>query len=194
MKFKQLPKEKKNNLILVGLLTAIALGGLGFGLIRFQYDKLRVIKADTETAKNKLKLMEDTIRRGDQITNELAAVSATLSTTEEGMATGDLYSWMFETIRRFKLGYKVEIPSISQPVRGPTTLLPKFPYEQASLTVSGSGYFHDLGKFIADFENQFPHVRILNLTLDPVSSLVGDEREKIEFRMDVVTLVRPNPS
>ena len=55
MKFRQLPKEKRNNLVLVALLTAIALGGIGFGLIRFQYDHLKAIAADTEAAEKKLR-------------------------------------------------------------------------------------------------------------------------------------------
>ena len=35
-------------------------------------------------------------------------------------------------------------------------LLPNFPYKQATLTVAGTAHFHDLGRFLADFENQIP--------------------------------------
>ncbi len=96
---------------------------------------------------------------------------------------------LFNNIRRFKLPYKVEIPQYSQPVIADTSLLPKFPYKQATVTVAGTAYYEDLGKFIADFENEFQHSRILNLELEP--QLTG-EGEKISFRMDIVTLVKPN--
>ncbi len=194
MSFKKLPKEKRNNLVLVALLTCIALGGLGFGLIRFQYDNLKVIATDTADAHKKLKQMQDGIARAEQLETELNDLSKHLAELEEGMAPSDPYSWVYNTIRRFTLSYKVEIPVVNQPVVGETTLLPKFPYKQASLELSGTGFYHDIGKFIADFENQFPHIRIVNLTLDPMSGLVTEDKEKLEFKMHIVALVRPNPS
>lgn len=194
MKFKQLPKDKRNNLILVVLLTAIALGGLGFGLIRFQYDNLQIIANDTNDARKKLKQMQDGITRADQLETDLAELSKHLAELEEGMAPSDPYSWVYNTIRRFTLSYKVEIPVVNQPVVGETTLLPRFPYKQASLELSGTGFYHDIGKFIADFENHYPHIRVVNLTLDPLAGLVTEEKEKLEFKMHIVALVRPNPS
>ena len=195
MNFKQLPKDKRNNLVLVALLTATALGGLGFGLIRFQYDNLKAIAADTTEAEKKLRQMQEGNRRAEQIEAELTEAKKTLTLQEEGMAADNgKYSWVFDMIRRFTLSYKVEIPIVNQPVTGDCTLLPRFPYKQASLTLSGTGYYHDIGKFVADFENQYPHIRLLNLSLDPVSGLISDDKEKLEFKMDIVVLVRPNPS
>ena len=196
MTWKQLPKQKKDHLILVILVTAILIGGLGFGLLRFQYDHLALIASNTADAQKKLALMKDSIRRAEQIETELAEAGRTLASLEEGMASsGDVSSWVYDTVRRFKLAHRVEIPQFSNPSAvTETSLLPKFPYKQVTITVAGSGYYHDIGKFIADFENQFPHIRLLNLTLEPISSLLGDEKEKLEFKMDLVTLVRPNSS
>lgn len=191
MNLKQLSKEKRNHLLLVVLLTATALGGLGLGLIRFQYDHLKAIASETADAENKLRRMKDAIGRAEQIENELTEISKTLATQEENMVTGDSYSWGLDMIRRARAPYKVDLPVVNQPVHGETTLLPKFPYKQVSFTVGGTGFYHDLGRFIADFENQFPHTRLVNLTLDPISSLVTAEQEKLEFKMDIVALVRP---
>ena len=192
MNFKQLTKEKRNHLVLVALFTAIALGGLGFGLIRFQYDKLKFIAAETSDARKKLLQMTDGIRHAEQIEAELAETSKLLAAQEENMVSGDPFSWGLEMMRRARAAYRVEVPVVNQPVLGETTLLPKFPYKQATFTVGGSGYYHDLGKFIADFENQFPHIRVVNLSLDPLSSLAGADKEKLAFRMDIVALMRPN--
>lgn len=194
MNFKKLPKEKRDHLILVVLITAIALGGLGFGLIRFQYDSLRRIRASEREAAAKLQTMKDTINRADQIETELGEVSKVLTSLEDGMASGDPYSWAIDMVRRFRVAHKVDVPVISQPVVSETTLLPKFPYKQASFALSGTGFYHDIGKFIADFENQFPEIRIVNLRLSPVTGLVNEEKEKLEFKMDIVALMRPNPS
>ena len=191
MNFKQLSKEKRNHLVLVALLTAIALGGLGLGLIRFQYDNLKIIAAETSDARKKLSQMSDGIRRADQIETELAETSKILASQEENMVSGDPYSWGLDMLGRARAAYQVDIPVVNQPVLGETTLLPKFPYKQVTFTVGGSGYYHDIGKFISDFENQFSHIRVVNLTLDPVSSQAAADKEKLAFRMDVVALTRP---
>jgi hypothetical protein len=69
-------------------------------------------------------------------------------------------------------------------------LLPKFPYKQLKVSVTGTAYYHDLGKFIADFENTFPHIRITNLTVD-TGGATAEGGEKLAFRMEVVALVKP---
>jgi hypothetical protein len=108
------------------------------------------------------------------------------------MASGDLYSWTYDTIRRFKQPYKVEIPEIGHPTIGEMDLLPSFPYKQIRLALNGTGYYHDVGKFISDFENNFPHSRVVNLIVEPAFGS-DPSNEKLSFRMDVIALVKPNP-
>lgn len=194
MNFKKLPKEKRDHLILVVLLTAVALGGLGFGLIRFQYEHLKRIRTQEGEAVATLQKMKDTIDQAERSETELAESSKRLEALEEGMATGDAYSWALDLVRRFRLTHRVEVPGIAQPVVGESSLLPKFPYRQASFNLSGSGHYHDIGRFIADFENQFPQIRIVNLSLLPLTGTMNEDREKLEFKMDIVALMRPNPS
>lgn len=194
MSFKKLPKGKRDRLILVVLITAIALGGLGFGLIRAQYDSLKRVRASEQEAAANLQKMKDAINRADQVETELGEISKALAIREESMASGDPYSWAIDMIRRFRIAHKVDLPVIGQPVVGETTLLPQFPYKQASFALSGTGFYHDIGKFIADFENQFPEIRVVNLRLSPATSLVNEEKEKLEFKMDIIALMRPNPS
>jgi Tfp pilus assembly protein PilO len=194
MNFKKLPKEKRDHLILVVLVTAAILGGLGFGLIRAQYESLKRIRTTERKAAADLQTMKNTINRAEQIEIELGEVSRALASLEEGMASGDPYSWAIDMVRRFRVAHRVDVPVISQPVVSENTLLPDFPYKQASFALSGTGFYHDIGRFIADFENQFPEIRIVNLRLNPVASLVNEEKEKLEFKMDIVALMRPNPS
>ena len=192
MNFQKISKEKLNQLILVGLFTILALGSLGYFLISPQYAELRGLANATADATKTLARMKDTIQRAEEIENRLAAASKTLATQEAEMGAGDLYSWGLDLFRRFRAAYKVEVATVAQPVVTECSLLPKFPYKQAAFTLSGSAYYHDLGRFIADFENQHPHMRIVNLGLDPASSLNVADNEKLEFKLDVVTLVRPN--
>jgi len=190
----KLSKEKRNQLVLVVLVTLFALAGLWFGLINFQRTSLRSLAADKAAAQKKLNDVETAIKNKDQLETELAKASRTLGDLEDDMASGDLYSWMVNTIRQFNLSYRVDIPQFSTIVEADTSLLPGFPYKQVTMRIGGTGYFHDLGKFIADFENRFPYVRVQNLDMEPTSGSVTNEGEKLSFRMDIVTLVKPGAS
>jgi len=196
MNLKKLSKEKRNQLILVVIVTLAILGGLGFGLIKYQYASLARMAQKKAAAEKTLQQMRDAVKRADQIEAELVQTKKALTDLEADMAAGDLFEWVINTLRRFKLPYKVEIPQYS-PI-GPTTemtLLPNFPYKQAAITVGGTGHFHDFGRFLADFENEFPHIRVLNLRLDanPAASAT-DDQETLTFSMEIVTLVKPNAS
>ena len=75
------------------------------------------------------------------------------------MASGDMFSWFVLLLREFQLNHKVEIPQISRESTGDVLLLPDFPYKQATFTLRGTAFYQDIGKFIADFENHFSHIR-----------------------------------
>jgi hypothetical protein len=167
---------------------------IGLTFINPQLQTLSKIKANKRAAQAKLQQINDTIKHMDAAESELAAVSNALSHAEEDMASGDIYSWTYDTIRRFKVPYQVDIPQIGQPELSDVDLLPNFPYKQVKFTVNGTAYYHDFGKFIAAFENTFPHIRIVNLTMDPVPSGPDGSTEKLSFRMDIVALIKSNPS
>ena len=80
-------------------------------------------------------------------------------------------------------------------------MLPQFPYEAAIFSVRGTAYYHQFGKFLADFENRFPYFRVQNLILgagsgsesaagsDATATRTGDE--KLNFSMVVIALIKP---
>ncbi len=192
MKFSKLPKEKRQQFVLVIVVAVAVLAALGFGLIRYQYRSLQRLSTQRVEVADKLEQMENSIKRAGDLETELENSRKVLSELEASMASGDLYDWIINTVRRYRLGHKVEIPQFGQSVAvTDMNLIPKFPYKQASLLVAGTAHYHDLGRFIADFENQFPHVRILNLDVETQPGGAGGDREKLVFKMDVVTLVKP---
>lgn len=187
----KLPKEKRDQLVLVIISTLAALTAIYFALIRPQYATIARIQNDTKTAQSKLLDIESTIKKADATTSALFDIGDTLSHAEEDMASGDTYAWTFDTIRHFKTSYKVGDPTVGQPVTGEVDLLANFPYKQLKFNISGTAYYHDLGDFIAHFENNFPHTRMVNLTIDPGGGS-GDDAEKLSFRMDIIALIKPN--
>jgi hypothetical protein len=74
-------------------------------------------------------------------------------------------------------------------------MFPKFPYKAVQFSLRGTAYFHDFGKFLADFENRFPYLRVQNLELEPAATTSAnntEDAEKLSFRLEIVTLVNPH--
>ena len=115
------------------------------------------------------------------------------------MATGDLYSWLIDTVNKFNLnlGKPIDISNYSRDERVSVGIFPDFPYDAARYTLRGTGYYHPLGKFIAAFENNFPYMRIQNVEFTPnpdsYNAPTQAEREKLSFRMEIVALIKPDP-
>lgn len=189
---KRLSKEKRNQLTLVILATMFVLAGLWFGLISWQQGRVADLASEKLASKHKFNEMVEAIERGEHVLDQLATAGGELTPLENDMASGDLYAWAINTVREFKSAYSVDIPQFSTISVAETSLLPKFPYQQATLTVSGTAEYHDLGLFIADFENRFPHIRILNLEMEPAPAGEARAAEKLAFKMDIVALVKPS--
>jgi len=184
----KLSKDKRNQfvLVLVGTLAVIAL--MWFELIRPRYTALAQVVASQSVAAKKLDGIQTAIKHATTTATELTNVTQTLSDAENDMASGDLYSWTYNTIRRFKAQYQVDIPEIGRPDVGAVDLFSSFPFKQVKFTITGTAYYHDLGKFIADFENTYPHIRVVNLQIQPADATDG--AEKLSFRMDIIALVK----
>jgi hypothetical protein len=191
---KNLPKEKRDRLIIVAAGTLVAVAALWFGLIKAQHRVLDRVGKQTGEQQSKVDNAQRLIGSVAEIQKKLEVSSKELKAIEDTMAFGDMYSWVILTVNKFRADRNVDIPQFSREVPTEVGLLPKFPYRAALFNVRGTAYFHDLGKFIADFENSFPYTRVQNLEMDPASnssSTSTGDSEKLAFKMEIVTLVNP---
>ncbi len=195
MNLRKLPDEKRNKLILVVAATLLVVAGLYFLLIKHQNENLVGLANRKVEAQASRRHVLETIRRAAEIETELARSRKALAEAEADIASGDLYSWVINTLREFKAAYRVNVPQFN-PI-GPTTdvnVLPQFPYKQATMSLAGTAHFHDFGRFLADLENQFPHIRVANLSLELNQSPAAEDQETVSFKLDLITLVKTNPS
>ena len=190
---KKITREKRNQLIVVAAVTVAVLGLIYFFLIQPQYDSLSKIASAKKTADSKLVGIKNTITNANAVANDLTETSSAVIHSEEDMASGDLYSWTYDTLRRFKQQYRVEIPDVGHPTTSDMDLLPSFPYKQIRFGINGTAYYHELGKFVSDFENTFPHARLVHLIVEPMPG-ADTSNEKLSFRMEIIALVKANPS
>jgi Tfp pilus assembly protein PilO len=192
---RRLSKQKTNQLIIVSVLILGLLAGFWFGVIQYQQDLISSLASRHADVEKNLKQVRDADKNSDRIEAELAAVEKALEMQEEDMAPeNDPYAWVYKSIRKFKERYQVDIPKCDPGAKADMNLFPKFPYKQFTVTISGTAHYHDLGKFVADFENQFPTLRVLNLDLVPAAERGEDDRDRLSFKMDIVTLVKSGPS
>src|SRR5438270_11312734 len=94
-----LSKEKRNQLVLIALMTCGVLAALWFGLIRFQQQSLSQLAQSKISAQQKLEQVKQAIESADQIEVQLGEAGQRLAKVESSMASGDLYAWTINTIR-----------------------------------------------------------------------------------------------
>jgi len=184
-------KDKKQKIMMVGGITVGVMVVLWFVLISPLWTKLADLRKQAENARAQVEKGSRSASMAQQSSNELAAASSQLSTRESLMAAGDLYAWMIQAMNRFKASYAVDIPQISRETPCDVGMFPKFPYKAASFVVRGAGFYHDFGKFLSDFENNFPYIRVQNLELSTQGGPRNEDNEQLQFSIELVTLVKP---
>jgi Tfp pilus assembly protein PilO len=187
---KRLSSAKRNQLIMVLVVTAALIGTAYFLLISPQNNENRRLIGQTNDRQADLAKYKKLINEAEVTSNQLVSVSSQLDSAEQDLATGDTYAWVYDTIRRFKTNYHLDIPTIGLPTVGDVDVIPHFSYKQVRFTLNGTAYYHDLGKFVADFENNFPHDRLVDLAIQPISDLNGNP-EMLAFHVEVIALIKP---
>ena len=196
MNFKKLSKEKKNQLVLVGLVTLVLVVGLGYGLIRFQLAYVKALESRKVEADKNFKGMMSLIQSTETIGAQLNAATKELAVQEEAMVTGDKFAWLVTTLKSaLRQHPKLDVPDYSTILEGDCSLLTRFPYSQVTISIKGSGNYHDIGRFIAELENDRPHFRVLNLEIEraqPSPTGEKDRAEKLSFKLSIAALVKPS--
>jgi Tfp pilus assembly protein PilO len=190
----KLSKDKRDKIILVCIGTVAVTAGIWFALLSGQRQTIVAVEKQKVEAEAQLAKGNATIKGVKDIEKEYETLSAHLKALEGGMAApNDMYSWLIQTVNNFRAGYNVEVPAYSRETPAEVGIFAKFPYRAAIFTVRGNAYYHDFGKFLADFENNFPYIRVQNVEIDTGIELAASasNREKLAFRMDLLTLVRP---
>jgi hypothetical protein len=195
---KSLPKEKRDKIIFIAVLTVVALAALWFLMIRTQQGVLKKRAENIVAVQREVEYAQRLVAQSDKIESDLEAANHRLEQIEGAMVSGDMYSWIIKTMNRFLINHRVEIPTFTPPGLGGVGVFPEaqFPYKAATFAITGSAHFHDFGRFLADFENQFPCARVQNVQLEPLGTLAAkpEHAEKIAFKLEIVALVKPTTS
>ena len=187
----KLSKTQREQLIGIAVGTFALMAALWYFGVTAMHGELAATQRKSADMRQKLHDAEALMRREGEIGGILHSRSELLAQREEGLAPDrDAYAWLINTVNTFLQSRKggVNIDTYSQPEVNELGLLPRFPYRWATFHLKGTGYYHDIGKFFADFENAFPYFRIQNPTLS-ANSGPAMEAEKLSFTFDLVAPV-----
>lgn len=192
----KLPKEKQTQMIMVAVGAIAVVAVLFVFVIMPQNEYVRDRYKKRNDLADQVAKAETYVKNSAKIQEDLEAAQKKLGAIEDTMASGDLYFWLITTMNEFKKAYRVDIPSYSHEELVPVGALPDFPYGGAKYLVRGTAYYHDFGKFLSDFENQFPYFRVQNIELEPAETgpnTTAENREKLAFKIEIVALVKSVP-
>ncbi len=193
----KISKEKRDQLIasIMGTVMLVVAGWMF--LITPSVKKLKMTAAKSEENEKTLQAHRKLLVERSQVEIELQAVSKRLQELEAQMVSGDPSIWIRERLNEFRAQapYGVDIRTISQATEGEMGMLPDFGYKAMIFGATGLAFYHDLGRFLGDFENRYPYVRVQNLIVNPDNTLGfdGPDREKLAFQFEIVVLIKPIP-
>jgi hypothetical protein len=187
------PKEKQEKLILAVLMSMAGVAGIWFGLLEPEQASLR----------NKAKLLAETQGKLSTVQRELRLTASykvyldsarrQIENMEAKMPTGDVYRWAIRSITSLQTN-NVEIANLEPPRLGESSILPKVPYKTALMSVNGTAHYHDFGRFLANLENSFPHMRLQRLELEPTQfgEVTTAGQEQLNFKLEILALIKPS--
>src|SRR5690242_18883981 len=110
---KRLPKQKRDQLILVCIVTLAVLAALWFLLIRSQQESLQNLREQKVKKEQNAAGMSQKVKEANAVKAQLDQVDSKLAEKEQDMVSGDYYASLVNTVSKFKVRYNLDIPQFS---------------------------------------------------------------------------------
>jgi hypothetical protein len=187
----KLSKAQKDQLIGITIGTLALVAVLWYFGVTAKQEELSKTVDNTAQTQDKLRRAESTMRQAEDIANRLQVRREVLDKREATLAPDrDAYAWIISTLNPIIQSRKgIGSFHYSQPEVSDVGIIPGFPYKWATFHVEGNGFYHDLGKFFADLENNCPYFRIQNLEMN-ANVMAGGEAEKLNVTFELVVPVK----
>ncbi len=191
----KLSKEKTQQIALVWIFAAAGAVLLWWFGVSSVNAKRRATNDAVTAAQAKIEDGNKKKQRANASKDALRAVEKDLKEKEDGMASGELFAWVDGRLNTLIAQHllDVDIPTKTRGEAVEVGLLPAppFPYKAVKYAVKGTAYYHEFGKFVANFENTFPYIRIQNIEITPGGQFESSDPERLNFRFEIVALQKP---
>ncbi|MBM3821540.1 MAG: hypothetical protein FJ404_01420 [Verrucomicrobia bacterium] len=187
------PQSRLQQLRLILLATGIVVAAIYYGAIKPQQATIRQLEStfsDVLAKRESIRTMAMSMETNRML---LEQITTDNYTNESHMATGDVYFWMVREVEKYRDSHGIEFSQIDPPRMEPSSVLPKVPYESATLSVTGRADYAQFGHFLAAFENDHPLLRLRHLEIEPAAYGIPspDEEGLVQFRVELSILVKP---
>jgi Tfp pilus assembly protein PilO len=160
---RQLPKDKQQKLVLVGIVTLIAVvGTLQFYVLK-NWTALR--NANNRIAKVNEQIQEAEHKLKQAAQNEMyrQEVKAFVETQQAAMIAGDPFAWVVREISLLAEGRPIRVIGLNPGSKIESAGKSKCAMYATRIDITGS--YDQIGAFICDLENKFPTGEIRSLTV-----------------------------
>lgn len=198
----KLSKEKKDRLILtcIGCVGIIAV--LYFLVITDQKREIAQLDSKIAALKSKRDISDKQVKRLPDIQVDLEEQKKVLIQKQAEMPKPEEdHVWFIRIMEEMRTKYGLEVDDIKTPAPIDPGVLPKFPFRGVELRVSVIGNYADFGRFLADFENRFPYMRVEIMSIGPekagatprpgeVPSISSKDSGTLRFNYRVIALIK----
>lgn len=160
-------------------------------LIQYEYRKIGEVADATLQVQGKIEVARRNAQLVDEMERELEEQEEKLQGFEQRMAHGDVYLWIINRLQRYRRPYGIDFSEFDPPQVGDLDIFPKVPYKAARFAVGGTATYFGFGEFLAEFENNYPHMRVRRLEMEPAATTAGtNDESRISFKLEFTMLVK----
>lgn len=194
----KLSKDKRDKLILTLIGTVGIVAVLYFFVLSDMKDEHNTLGTKIFSTKDRIDKAERIIKRQQNFNQEMAALKGALDVRQAQMPKpGEDHVWFLKIVEDRRTKYNLDINEIRNPEPWDPGVLPNFPFKGVAFNVTLVGGYTDFGRFLADFENEFPFMRtqLMSITPDvtpgpPGSGIATADTGKLRFNFRVISLIK----
>jgi hypothetical protein len=183
-------EREKKLLLMIVLITAAVAGGYYWLVIRTEMRLLTEAREQRQQWKTEAQEISALASQWEALQQQLLVTSNALRELERELPTGNIYRWQLQRFLNPKapgiLISDVDPPKTAEPLIPGTNA----PYATVSFGLNGRARFHDFGRFLADLENRYLHLRVDTLELQPAmpDAIQTEEARRLLFRLELLSL------
>jgi hypothetical protein len=183
-------ERDKKLLFLIVAVTAAVAGLYYWAVIRTELRLLQQAAEEHQNLQRQAQEIRAFAAQWETWQQQLTAVSNALRELERDLPTGDIYRWQLQRFLNPKapgiIMSDVEPPKAADPLIPGTNT----PYATVTFGLNGRARFHDFGRFLADLENRYLHLRVDSLELQPTmpDAVQSEEARRLFFRLELLSL------
>jgi Tfp pilus assembly protein PilO len=194
----KLSKDKRDKLILTCIAVVGAMAVIYFFVLSDMKDELATLNTRLVSARDKIEKAERVIKRQPYFDEEMAQLRGALNARQAQMPRpGEDHVWFLKIMEDRRGAYNLDISEIRNPEPWEPGILPNFAFRGVAFNVTLVGAYTDFGRFLADFENAYPYMRVQLMSIIPDVPMgasgappANQGSGKLRFSFRVVSLIK----